>query len=128
MRDPGHFYGKYKLSWISHAILGRKNINGVIKNFLIKNSFPKNKEKKFINHFNACEAINAFSKIFIYGPTVYPILSKYRTSKTQKFFLFSFLPILYANTILSSNTISPPSIRGPRSSTRARARGTRRCA
>ena len=53
MRDPAHFYGKYKLRWNCHAIWIVKNINGVIKNFLLKNSFPKNKDKNFINHFNA---------------------------------------------------------------------------
>ena len=34
--------------------------------------------------------MNAFSKIFIYEPSVYPVFSKYRTSKTQKFFFSLF--------------------------------------
>ena len=41
--------------------------------------------------------------------------------RRKNFSFFSFLPILYVNTILSPNTIFPPSIHGPRSSTRARA-------
>ena len=57
----------------SHVILERKNINGAIKNLLLKNSFPK-KEKKNYKSFQRArertpgpgEAINAFSKIFIY--------------------------------------------------------------
>ena len=49
----GHLPRHQKMCQNPHTFLGHKNINGVIKNFLLKNSFPKNKEKIFINRFNA---------------------------------------------------------------------------
>ena len=67
MGVPAHSYGEYKMSWNPHTFWTVKGINGAIKNFLLKNSFPKKKEKKFYKSFQrAGEAINAFSKIFIY--------------------------------------------------------------
>ena len=36
---------------------GSKKINGVIKNFLLKNFFPKNKEKNFITPARGSERV-----------------------------------------------------------------------
>ena len=91
MGVPGHLYGKYKLSWNPHAT-SAKNTNclgipipfwdknfdsepqNLVKNFLIKNLFPKKEKKNYKS--SQCvseapgpgpgEANNAFSKIFIY--------------------------------------------------------------
>ena len=49
---------------MSHAILDHKNINVVnlpyhfgTQNFLLKNSFPKNKKKNFITHARGNERV-----------------------------------------------------------------------
>ena len=110
MGDLGHLYlgplykefqdtFEYKMSSIAHVFWSVKGYKRNHKNFLLKNSFPKNnKEKNFTNNPDAREAMNAFSKICIdhlciihslntiYGPSMRHLIFNYRTSKTRKFF------------------------------------------
>ena len=68
---------------------------------LLKNSFPKNKEKKFYKSLQrARDPLHAFSRTridhlriihslnAIYEPSTRHLIFKYRASKTQKFFFF----------------------------------------
>ena len=82
-----------------HVFWGLKRNKRNHKKFFNKNSFLKNnKEKNFVNNFDAHDPMNAFSKICIdhlraicapsdlFVPSTDHLIFKYRASKTQKFF------------------------------------------
>ena len=94
MGIPEHFHGYMKLCQNPHTFLGLKGYKMNHEKLLLKNSFPKNnKEKNFINRFNARTTlytcfreyvltIYASSTLLI--PSTHHLIFKYRASKTQK--------------------------------------------
>ena len=118
----GHLPRHQKMCQNPHTFLGHKNINGVIKNFLLKNSFPKNKEKDFINRFNA--RARQYTRFQKYVLTIYAsssllipstdhlcvILSLTIVRVRRENFSFSKICIDHLRIILSPNTIYEPSM------------------
>ena len=102
------------MSPISHVFWTGKNINGDIKNFLLKFFFSFLGKKIYKSSQRAREAMNAFSKICIDVPSKGHLISKhhlifkYRTSKAQKFFFFKNIYLRVTRVPFYLRAPSPP--------------------